>query len=189
MEEYDAIAEWYARTRSPVVGLPEIETLVRALPPGARILDAGCGTGFPILQYLLQKGFQLFAIDSSARMVALFRERFPHVPIERASIAESALFGSIFDAAIAWGVLFHLAPDDQRAAIAKIARHLAPRGWFLFTAAKDSGETAGEMNGITFPYWSLGSEAYRAELERNGLVVVDEHEDRWENYVYVARRR
>lgn len=188
MDEYDAIAEWFARARSPLVGLPEIETLARALPSGARVLDAGCGTGVPILQYLLQKGFQLFAIDSSERMVDLFRERFPNVPIERASILESPFFASTFDAVIAWGVLFHLTPDEQRAAIAKIARHLAPGGWFLFTAAKERGETSGAMNGVTFRYAAIGSAEYRRELERNGMELVDEHDDKWENYVYLARK-
>ncbi|HEY0787545.1 MAG TPA: class I SAM-dependent methyltransferase [Thermoanaerobaculia bacterium] len=189
MDEYDAIAEWFARERSPIVGLPEIETLARALPSGARVLDAGCGTGFPILQYLLQKGFQLFAIDSSERMVALFRERFPHVPVEQGSIQASALFASTFDAVIAWGVLFHLSPDEQRAAIANVAPHLAPGGWFLFTSAKEPEETSGEMNGVTFRYRSLGSPEYRRALDANGMELVDEHEDKWQNYVYVARQR
>lgn len=189
MDEYDRIAEWFARTRSPIVGLPDIETLARALPPGARVLDAGCGTGVPILQYLLQKGFQLFGIDSSARMVALFRERFPHVPVEEASIEASTFFGTTFDAVIAWGVLFHLSPDDQRAAIAKVARHLEPGGWFLFTAGREEGETSGTMDGVAFPYVSLGEDAYRRELEANGLELVDAHEDAWENYVVVARKK
>jgi hypothetical protein len=42
----------------------------------------------------------------------------------------------VFDAAVSWGMLFHLEPRDQAAAFAAVSRVLKPGAPFLFTAAE-----------------------------------------------------
>ena len=134
MREYDQTVDWFIRNRRPQIGPPDVADFARALVPGARILDLGCGTGVPITQCLVEDGYDVFAIDSSSKMLEQFRMSFPGVPVQCATIQDSDFFGLCFDAVVAWGVWFHLTAADQETGIEKVARVLNPGGRFLFTA-------------------------------------------------------
>jgi hypothetical protein len=58
----------------------------------------------------------------------------------------------VFDAAVAWGVMFHLTPEDAIRAIANVSRTLKRDAPFLFTSGDADGFEAkqGQMNGVTF---------------------------------------
>ncbi len=188
MRAYDEIAAWFAATRSPEVGAPDLAAFARALPPRARVLDAGCGTGLPVSQLLLEAGCRLTALDSSAEMLRRYRARFPGVPTHRTRLQEASFAPASFDAVVAWGVLFHLNAAGQAAAIGRVGAWLRPGGRFLFTSGRTAGVTEGTMSGVAFRYVSLGVDAYRALLEGAGLHLEQHHTDAWENHVYVAVR-
>jgi SAM-dependent methyltransferase len=187
MREYDEIAAWFAATRSDA-GLADLVAFSKSLRRGASILELGCGTGIPLSRFLLDAGFDLYAVDSSEEMMTRFRANCPEARSERATVQESRLFDAQFDASIAWGLVFHLRPRDQERAIAKVARHLRPGGRFLFTAGDHEGTESSPMNGVSFTYYSLGREAYARTLHESGLELLDDYEDENGNYVYVARR-
>src|SRR5262245_50758657 len=189
MHEYDLIADWYASARNSDIGLPELTALVSSLPPGAAVLDIGCGTGIPLTTALVDAGCDVVAIDSSEKMLAHFRRNLPDVSVKCAAIQTCDLDPRRFDAALAWGVIFHLTPEEQLAAFAKVASVLKPGGRFLFTSGDMNGSIGGEMNGVTFPYFSFDVEGYRQLLAEHGLTLVDVHKDRGDNTYYLAERR
>ena len=139
MLEYDRICDWYAKARSPHIGVPDVTALTQRLAPGSKILDLGCGNGVPISRALIQSGFAVFGVDSSKEMITRFTEHCPNAPAECATIQGSEFFHTVLDAAVAWGVLFHLAPADQELAISRVARVLKQDGMFLFTAGAEEG--------------------------------------------------
>lgn len=188
MREYDQIFDWYSEIRSREIGLPEIDAFLETLPPGSRILDLGCGTGVPITERLVQRGFEVYAIDGSARMVESVRARFPMMPVEFARLQDSAFFNTTFDAVICWGVLFHLEADEQEGVIRRVAQVLNPRGKFLFTSGEMEGVIHDEMNGVPFRSVSLGAANYARIIASAGLELLHQHYDGWENYVYIARK-
>ena len=188
MQEYDQIAEWYAETRSPQVGLPDVSSLADELAPGAHILDLGCGTGHPISHQLVHRGFKVVGLDSSADMIAKFRANLPGITARHERIQDAAFDPESFDAVIAWGVLFHLPDADQRAAISSAATWLRPGGHFLFTSGEDAGTRSGEMDGVAFSYRSLGAQTYRQLIDRAGMRLTSMHRDAWDNVVYHATR-
>jgi cyclopropane fatty-acyl-phospholipid synthase-like methyltransferase len=188
MHEYDQIAEWYAAIRRPEVGIPDLAAFAQSLPPGAKVLDIGCGTGIPISRFLTQEGFEVVGLDSSPGMIAKYRANFPAVPIRCEPVQEASFTQDSFDAVVAWGVLFHLSEADQEAVIGKVAQWLKPDGRFLFTAGDSKGSVESKMNGVMFRYTSLGSGEYRRILESVGMRLEDEHSDAWDNYVYIAQK-
>jgi SAM-dependent methyltransferase len=188
MHSYDLIHDAFVASRSSTIGLAEVTRFVEGLPRGARVLDVGCGDGVPIARFLLDRGFALCAIDSSARMISAFRERFPSVPSEHGSVLDSLLFDRPFDAVIAWGVMFHLSETDQVRALARLTAALRPGGRLLFTSGREPGEISNPMHGVEFHYVSLGSARYREVLSGNGCPVVEEFLGGGDNYYYVARR-
>ena len=188
MREYDQIFDWYAEIRSREIGLPEIDAFLDTLSPGSRILDLGCGTGVPITERLVQRGFEVYAIDGSARMVGSVRARFPRMSVEFARLQDSAFFNTTFDAVICWGVLFHLEADEQEDVIRRVAQMLSPDGKFLFTSGQMEGVIHDEMNGVPFRSVSLGAANYARIIASAGLELLHQHYDGWENYVYISRK-
>ena len=83
---------------------------------------------------LIDEGFEVYGVDASARMVEVFRKRFPDAHAECAAVENSDFFRRPFDGVVAWGLVFLLPPDVQVELIPKIARILNPGGKLLFTA-------------------------------------------------------
>jgi SAM-dependent methyltransferase len=188
MHKYDLIADWYATERRGPGGIPELESLIARLPLGSSVLDVGCGNGIPLTRTLLAAGCQVVGVDSSSRMLARFAKNCPGTPFICAPIQSADLERRLFDAAIAWGVLFHLPHDEQRKAIAKVASILKPGGLFLFTAGDEDGDKEGDpMNGVPFHYWSFTVEGYLEMLNANGLTLLNVHRDAGQNIYYLAR--
>jgi len=91
---------------------------------------------------------------------------------------------------VAWGVLFHLTPEDAIEAIANISRMVKPGAPFLFTSGDVEGLKGkeGTMNGVTFRYFSYSVESYRRILSDHSLTLVDVHEDSGSNTYYLAKK-
>ncbi|NOK32421.1 class I SAM-dependent methyltransferase [Corallococcus exercitus] len=189
MHEYDLIADWYASQRTGSMGVPEVTALAASLPAGARVLDAGCGTGLPLTRVLLEHGCQVMGVDSSRELLARFQANFPHVPVVCAPIQSCELQARAFDAAIAWGVLFHLRHEEQEQAIARIASALKPGAAFLFTSGDTHGSMDGApMNGVPFRYHSYSVDGYRDLLRTHGLTLEETHTDPGGNLYFLSRK-
>ena len=191
MREYDLIAEWYASERVDQTGVPEALALVKTLPPGARVLDIGCGNGLPLTKALLAADVQVVGIDSAPKMLARFRLNLPATHAVRAVAQTLPFADATFDGAVAWGVMFHLPQADEINVIASVARVLKPGGSFLFTAGDvgdDSGDHIGIMNGVEFHYYSFTTDGYRRVLVDHGMHLVDFHKDKGENGYYLATK-
>jgi cyclopropane fatty-acyl-phospholipid synthase-like methyltransferase len=158
----------------------------QTLPSGATVLDLGCGTGVPISQALIDRGFNVYGVDASPTMVAAFRARFSHAPVECAAVEESHFFGRTFDGVVAWGLFLLLDSEVQRRLIAKVATVLPIGGRFLFTAPSQICSWADLMTGRTSI--SLGYEAYRHTLESQAMSLLETRYDEAKNHYYFTRK-
>jgi SAM-dependent methyltransferase len=186
---YEDVASAFIAGRgsdSAETGVSVVADWSRALPAGATVLDLGCGTGIPISQALLNRGFQVYGVDGSPSMVAAFRSRFPTVPVECAAVEESDFFGRTFDGVVAWGLFFLLDPQVQRRLVTKVAAVLPSSGRLLFTAPSQICSWLDLMTGRTSI--SLGYDAYRKALEAEGLSLTGTSIDEAENHYYLAQK-
>ena len=190
MREYDLIVEWYASERVDQTGVPEANALASSIPPGSLVLDIGCGNGVPITRSLLNGGHRVIGLDSSSAMLARFTRNCPEAFAIRGVVQSSPFADCIFDAAIAWGVLFHLQPKDAIGAIASVSRVVKPGASFLFTSGDvdDFEGKEDKMNGVTFTYFSYSRESYRRILRDHGFELIDVHSDSGNNTYYLAKR-
>ena len=190
MREYDLIADWYGSDRR-LVGVPEALSAVAALPARSHILDVGCGNGAPITAALVNAGHRVVGLDTSSGMLARFRANLPSTPVVRADARECPFRNATFDAAISWGMMFHLRPHEQAAVLSSVARVLKDGAPFLFTGAEIEGASdegiTGKMNGVTFHYYAVSN--YRRLVNNHGFLLVNVHDDPGVSTYYLAVRR
>ena len=190
---YEGIASTYVAGRGArplvgdAIGAATVRAWAQSFPAGATVLDLGSGPGEPSTRILLEAGLATYAIDASSAMVAVFRERFPRVPIEHNTVEGSEFFGRTFDGVLAWGLLFLLEPTVQAHVIEKVAGALNPGGRFLFTAPKEPIEWLDAMTGRQSQ--SLGAQTYDRLLRNAGLTLVAEAYDEGENNYYFVEKR
>jgi len=170
-DTYDRSAEaWHAIRRGSFPERAWIDRVAAALPPGAAVLDLGCGAGEPLAADLIARGFAVTGLDFSTRMLAIARAQLPQARWIMGDMRDLAL-GERFHAIIAWDSFFHLTAAEQRALIPRIAGHLLPQGLFLFTAGPDAGEVWGAVAGGPVYHASLSPAGYAAALAEAGLLL------------------
>ncbi|MFY9702873.1 MAG: class I SAM-dependent methyltransferase [Terriglobales bacterium] len=190
MREYDLIAEWYASERVDQTGVPEATTLALSIPRGSVVLDVGCGNGIPITRALLSGGHRVVGLDSSGAMLANFRRNCPEAFAVRGMIQSCPFADCVFDAVVAWGVMFHLNSEDAIRAIANVSRIVKRGAPFLFTSGdvESFDGKEGKMNGVTFRYFSHSVNSYRRILGDHGFTLADVHADTGHNTYYLAKK-
>ena len=161
-------ADWHAGRQGIYPERPWIDLVVQALPPGAAVLDLGCGAGHPVAADLLARGLAVTGLDFSQAMLDIARASLPGGQWMRADMRGLDL-GRAFSAIIAWDSFFHLTGAEQRALIPRIAAHLHPGGQFLFTAGPAEGEVWGAVSGGPVFHASLSPAAYVTAGEAAGL--------------------
>jgi len=173
--------------RSAGIGANAVRNWARTLPPGAAVIDLGCGSGLPITQVLVAEGLNVYGIDAAPTFVQAFRRNFPNTPVACEAVEESTFFERTFDAVLAWGLMFLLTPEDQRRLLTRIAGILTPGGRLLFTSCAEPVVWNDAMTGLESR--SLGAEEYRRLLGAAGLSVTAEYEDEGQNHYFDATRQ
>ena len=182
---YEAIAsEFVERREKSSIGVATVRTWARSLPPGASILDLGCGHGVPISMALMNAGFVIYGVDASPSLTAAFRRQFPHAHVVCEAVEDSRFFGRTFDGIVAVGLMFLLPAEAQRDLIRKVALALNPGGRFLFTSPAQSCTWTDVLTGRQS--LSLGVEEYKAMFSALGLILAAEYVDEGDNHYYDA---
>jgi SAM-dependent methyltransferase len=116
---------WFAGMRRIVTTL-----LGPRARPGLRCLEAGCGTGYNILDFTNRFGWQVFPFDLSTDALSFSASR----GIERLARADATHLpyaAAVFDAITSFDVLTMLPQDRIKIALAEFYRVLRPDGFLL----------------------------------------------------------
>jgi SAM-dependent methyltransferase len=112
------------------------------VPPGSKVLDAGCGSGRNLL-YLLREGYEVFGVDVDPGAIAAVRELAPHLPATNFRV--EPLGATTFDEAsvdfVISSAVLHFARDDRefQAMLLGSWRPLKPGGIFFCRLASTIG--------------------------------------------------
>ncbi|SCL53191.1 class I SAM-dependent methyltransferase [Micromonospora chersina] len=124
-----------------------LDTLV---PPGARILDAGCGTG-RVAAALADRGHTVVGVDADPVLIDAARADHPGPRFLVADLADLDLAAQgepePFDAAVVAGnVMAFVAPGTERAVLTRIAAHIRPDGPVVVGFGTDRGYPLTELD-------------------------------------------
>jgi 2-polyprenyl-3-methyl-5-hydroxy-6-metoxy-1,4-benzoquinol methylase/glycosyltransferase involved in cell wall biosynthesis len=161
-----------------------------ALPPGSRILDVGCGSGW-LSEYFARLGYYVKGIDISPDLIEMSRERVARVPygvdhvtqlvcVFEVHDIEAAPLREKFDAILCYDSLHHF--EDEHA----VMRHLAamlPIGGQLFVLEGERPSAGslseGELHAVMREFKTLESpfesQYLRGLLDDHGFAVVGDY--------------
>ena len=148
----------------------EASVVASLVPPPARVLDAGCGTGRVAIR-LAELGYGCVGTDVDPAMLRVARERAPAVPWVEADLAEldlpSAGVREPFDLVVAAGNVVPLvAAGTEQRVVTAMARHLRPGGLLVAGFGLDAAH-------LPLPEATVTLEAYDGWCAAAGLALVE----------------
>jgi 2-polyprenyl-3-methyl-5-hydroxy-6-metoxy-1,4-benzoquinol methylase len=154
-----------------------VEELGRLLPPGARVLDLGCGAGVPTSRLLVEAGFEVTGVDIAEVQIERARSLVPGATFIQADLATWDTEPASFDAVVCLYTLIHVPLQDQRDLIPRLRRWLNPGGYVLAIVGHERWTGVEEYMGAPM-FWDHADEAtYLAWLEDAGFAIF------WHRYV------
>lgn len=128
---YNAIAAKYLTTRietSKDVQL--LQELIRQLPLGAKVLDAGCGAGVPVTK-ILSGHFDVTGVDFAESQIEMARQLVPKATFICHDIVDLDLPDSSFDAICSYYAIIHIPREEHSRLLQNFYRMLRPGGLAL----------------------------------------------------------
>ncbi|KAJ7634494.1 S-adenosyl-L-methionine-dependent methyltransferase [Roridomyces roridus] len=180
---YDLVADKYLAWSGPrptTTRMNYIADLVTKLPPGASVLELGCGAGVPATQTLISHGLAVTGNDISASQIELARQHIPSATLIHGDMLTLSFEPETFDAVLGFYSIFHLPKEEQALMIEKIKGWLKPRGWFLANFQFEEGDVTREgwfQPGVTMFSSGRGVEGTRDLFRKDVLgftLVIDE---------------
>ena len=200
-QSYDNIAETWHKEREWHIEKPSIDEAIIHLKPSATILDVGCGTGKPIAAYLIGKGFDVYGLDISPKLIQYAKSVIPEKKLFLADICEFTT-DVHFDAIICWFTLFHIHADHHFDVLKKLHSFLKPDGVLLITFADTSCEPGGtdvkvidentiesEMFGEPFYHSGNPANINSKLIKQAGFEIISDKIDQPGNQVILARKK
>jgi len=179
-EGYDALAETYADQRSgdETLGTALLDDLLADLPDDARLLDAGCGQGTPVLASASAGGdVDAVGLDFSPAQLELATANAPDAALLRGDMGHLPFTDDSFDAVTGFHSLIHVPLDDHQRVIDEFARVMRPAGRLLVSEGLTEWEGQNPDwldSGAAMEWHIAGGEATRKQLRTAGFTVVDQ---------------
>ncbi|MFH8983752.1 class I SAM-dependent methyltransferase [Streptomyces varsoviensis] len=173
-EVADRVAARYAEVapahqRSQIV---VVERLLARLPRGARVLDAGCGTGQPTCEQLCAGGLDVTGIDVSEAMLAAARANVPRATFRLVDLlGQRATELGTFDAVVSFFCLMNLPEPVFVTALNRFASLTRPGGTVVVGVPERTGDAPVEGLYATYQPPRCTRQDLRRRAERAGLAV------------------
>lgn len=162
-----------------------LDELLPEVPPGAAVLELGCGNGVPVARRLA-RAYALTGVDISEVQIERARKNVQAAPglpeplLVTADMTALTFPGETFAAVLAFYALIHVPLAEQPALLRSIHGWLQPRGVLMATVGHTAwtGTEENWLDGGATMYWSHSdADTYRSWLEEIGFTL------RWTRFV------
>ncbi|HEX6510175.1 MAG TPA: class I SAM-dependent methyltransferase [Chloroflexota bacterium] len=120
-----------------------LERFGELIERGRTILDAGCGDGVPVDQYLVRQGFAVNGIDASAQMIERARRNVPQGFYEVKDMLHLNDGEYCVDGVVSLRALLHIPREDYPALLRTFTSFMPNGGALLLTLRSDGWSPPG----------------------------------------------
>jgi ubiquinone/menaquinone biosynthesis C-methylase UbiE len=117
---YDRLSRLHDQERNQYYdNSDQLAMLSTYLPPNAKVLDAGCGTGYPVIKFFHDLGHNVIGTDISPGQLEFVKL---HAPLAKTMICDSSelnFLDNTFDLVTSFYSLMHLPLEKQIVALTK----------------------------------------------------------------------
>ena len=146
IERHNIDADFFQKTYSDVITankaypfkygrnlvLRDLADILNALPPNAKVLDIGSGTGH-LTSWIASKNFDVIGMEPSANMIGFARQNFPNIKFVEGISSALPFEENKFDLVIAFEVFRYLDKVENIKTFEQVHKVLRPGGTFFFT--------------------------------------------------------
>ncbi len=176
---YNQIAERYLAERT--VDSEDVRLLddfIELLSPHAKVLDAGCGAGFPISSSLADL-FDVTGVDFSQAQIELATQNIPNAKFTCEDMTQLNFPDGTFDGICSYYAIIHVPREEHQPLLANFHRMLKTGGVALLCLGAENLIDDIDENYLgTRMYWShYDTETYLKMLKACGFAII------WSKYI------
>ncbi|MFQ5648291.1 MAG: class I SAM-dependent methyltransferase [Candidatus Aenigmatarchaeota archaeon] len=177
-EGYRKIARKYhgKRLRSKK-GLGLLKRLVKRMPQKGRVLDVGCGGGYPVSRFFADLGYGVTGIDLSSEMLKIAKKTVPKARFYKRDMTKLDFPARTFDIIVAFYSIIHVPRKHHRKIISNFYRMLKPRGAILICMGLENLEVYSEQWFGAELYWSHFGKKTNLKMVRDAGFKIVWNED------------
>ncbi|MFW9982039.1 MAG: class I SAM-dependent methyltransferase [Candidatus Thorarchaeota archaeon] len=165
-ESYDKMGLTYHNYRDNEKFNRELVKFAELLPNSGQVLDAGCGVGLPVSQFLVKNGFKVIGVDISKKMVELAKENVPEGTFFQKNILELDFPDDFFDGIICVYTLWHIPRVNHSIIIENFHRMLKDDGILVLNTGVNESEGMSQFFGEPM-LWSTNDPKKTLTFVRN----------------------
>ncbi|MFD2422139.1 class I SAM-dependent methyltransferase [Amycolatopsis pigmentata] len=135
---YDAAAESYSQRFADTDFGSYLDDFLEVIPPGAQILDVGCGPGRDLASFC-QSGFRAFGLDRSQGMLSTAHRVAPDAKLAMGDMRTLPFRNEIFKGVWHCASLLHVSTPDAARTLAEATRVMLPGGMLFLSVSCGTG--------------------------------------------------
>ena len=169
---YDKAARDYDANRNQFKSTDLLERLSQKLKKGSTMLDLGCGSGRPVDEWLVKRGYGVIGLDVSEKMIEMAKRYVPEGKYNVKDISRLKPNEYEVDAIVAFYSIFHTPREQQGELYRTLATYLQEGGLLLTVGGNGEWEGIEEFHGVKM-FWSQHSPEKNHELvEKAGFKIL-----------------
>jgi len=175
-ESYQATAKEFAKNVANLAPIESIEKFISLLPPHAKLIDIGCGSGRDA-KIFTDQGMEVLGIDFSSNLLEIARNHAPLAKFQLMDIEMINLPIAFFDGAWSACSLGHIPKNNLLSVFKQIHLLLKKGGFFYLSLKKGSGEVLekdSRYDGNHEKFWSyFEEEELKCFLQEAAFKILD----------------
>lgn len=174
-ESYEATAEVFATKVADLAPIHSIEKFIQLLPPKAKIIDIGCGSGRDA-KIFTDFGLEVIGIDFCANLVRYAKEHAPLAKFYVMDVETISFPSASFEGAWAGCIFNHIPKKNTPVVLDKLRFILKDKAYLYLTVKKGIGEAL--ENDIRYgnfeKFWAYFEENELKEIiEDSGFEILE----------------
>jgi len=170
---YNAIADQYLASRmKKSADMALLNDFIQRLPVKASVLDAGCGSGVPVVQ-TLSKHFAVTGVDFSEKQIELAKLNVSDATFICQDMTQLDFPAKTFEGICSFYAIIHIPRKEHRGVLENFYRMLKPNGVALLClGADDLSDDTHSFHGSKM-FWShYDSDTYLSILPEIGFDIL-----------------